>query len=339
MTAKVILTDKEKKSSSVKSKAPKIKVGQRKKASDVKKPSKKPAEAPTVGLIESVRLKFKSKFKKPLKLKKIKLKKLTKRQKKQLSQILLGLLASIMMIALVALTVVVVALYRQRTIVSDLQLLDSNMVRISREDCDLDFMIDNLTACSLAVGDGELRRGTAFMISPGFAITNFHVILDVEDPFVNNYDQPYSVQLWAFDSDLDLALLKLPRGVDFPLCALDMYEGELRPLTTLYAVGWPYGATGSPTFTRGELSRYTTFRDMRYLQVDINTSPGNSGGPIATECGVVAINTFRFTIEGHNVLHSGFNMAIPNKIYLQWAEEAIESGYVHELPIRAEDFF
>ena len=64
-------------------------------------------------------------------------------------------------------------------------------------------------------GGTVFGAGTGFLVShEGFAVTNFHVIQGAFSAkarvFTGRGQIDVPVELWAFDPDLDLALLKLP---------------------------------------------------------------------------------------------------------------------------------
>jgi serine protease Do len=116
-----------------------------------------------------------------------------------------------------------------------------------------------------------------------------------------------SVRLVAVSADHDLALLKLD-GYRTP--ALKRYDSRgLVPGRPLYAIGNPVKLSNS--VTSGVFSGH----EQGFVQTNAQIYPGNSGGPLVTENGlVVGINTFKKITRKFE----GLGFAIP----IQWAYQA-----------------
>jgi len=189
---------------------------------------------------------------------------------------------------------------------------------------DRDVLNSVVVVAQIVVVDGQIidqasGTGTAFFIGdpagdPEFLITNHHVIegylatgggqgesilrviyndSDMEEAYVVDYD-----------SDKDLALLKISKPTDKRRALYLQPPSDDMLGSTVYAVGYPgvadqlASATASyrmedATVTTGVISRMYvesgTGRDM--LQMDAAIHPGNSGGPLVDGAGnVVGIN-------------------------------------------------
>jgi S1-C subfamily serine protease len=194
--------------------------------------------------------------------------------------------------------------------------------------CDKNRIIANLEKCSVAIGSDNYHFGSGFVIKNGLVLTAAHVVSGAETLYVTQGENSVLAELVATSANLDLALLKLTNNsLGFEPCIINE-EGNLAPLTALYATGWPYGSLdGGVSFTNGHLSRYWESSGSSYLQIDINTLPGNSGGPVANDCGVVGINTFRLTFENDEedatAVYQGFDMALPSKNFMEWVRAQI----------------
>ena len=139
---------------------------------------------------------------------------------------------------------------------------------------------------------GEGVYGAGIVVDArGYVLTNHHVIQGLEKirvSFVDTEDMPAKVV--EVDKELDLALLKVE--TTRPVAAipgefLDMQVGD-----DVYAVGSPRKMNF--TVSRGMVSYVGRRIDGRYyLQSDLATNDGNSGGPVVNDRGqVVAVMTF-----------------------------------------------
>jgi hypothetical protein len=164
-------------------------------------------------------------------------------------------------------------------------------------------------------------RGTAFHIGNGLFITNNHLLRDATsttkvslmlDPGETTQRTVIATVLRQ-NKDLDLALFrvkeaKLPPGLDLGLIS------SVTETTSVTAFGYPYGsdlALTSDTFPNVTVSmgHITALRKdqgkVREVQVDASLNPGNSGGPLVTNAGLV-IGVVRAGIVG-----TGLSFALP----------------------------
>ena len=112
------------------------------------------------------------------------------------------------------------------------------------------------------------------MTADGYVITNSHVLDGAQGAYVGtHYGSEVFAAVVADDSELDLALLKLPN--DGPHSFVDFGRStDLKLGADLIILGYPL--TGDTlTVTGGVLSA----RHPRWLQTDATANPGNSGGP------------------------------------------------------------
>jgi S1-C subfamily serine protease len=175
-------------------------------------------------------------------------------------------------------------------------------------------------------GDGLQTTGTGFVIhEDGWVLTNAHVVSDTVT--IEGQDQTRRVRstvsgitviigsggdserevnarVVARDTDLDLALLKIPGPVS-PV--LDVFPSDQAPALTdpVWIVGFPYGellsmerrqhhqsSNPAPSVNLGRVSalRRDDDGELRHLQTDAAVNPGNSGGPMVdTEGRVVGV--------------------------------------------------
>jgi S1-C subfamily serine protease len=134
--------------------------------------------------------------------------------------------------------------------------------------------------------------GTAFLVSPGYLVTNAHVVAGGSAIRVSTGEGVADATVVLFDPELDVALLHAP-GVTGPV--LEIAERTPDRGTTGAALGFagggplvvmPAGVTGAYSATGRDIyagDRVT--RDIVELRAEVE--PGDSGGPLVLEDGTV----------------------------------------------------
>jgi serine peptidase DegS len=164
----------------------------------------------------------------------------------------------------------------------------------------------------------------------GYVVTNFHVISDVDQIFVQLADGRIAVpQLVGTDQETELALLK----IDLP----DLPEVRMGRSDTLevgdvvLAIGNSLGL--SQTVTMGIVSAtgrglgVTEFED--FIQTDAAINAGNSGGALINSRGeLVGINTAVVRTAGDQAMPEGIGFAIPINLVRGVMEQLIANGRV-----------
>ena len=124
--------------------------------------------------------------------------------------------------------------------------------------------------------------GSGFVISQdGYIVTNNHVVQNASDIQVTFIDGlKLEAELIAFDSETDLALLKVETIEELPF--LEFGDSDSAKVGSwVMAIGNPHGLGGSVTAgivsARGRMlgGRYDDF-----IQTDAAINRGNSGGPL-----------------------------------------------------------
>jgi S1-C subfamily serine protease len=140
----------------------------------------------------------------------------------------------------------------------------------------------------------DVSQGTGFIISrDGFIITNAHILSGGKEVETMNSDQKvYTTSFIGFNSNLDLALLKITGEFDYlRLDNSDVIEvGE-----EVIAIGNPLGLQYSVSqgIVSGTHRKGPNGLDI-YIQTDAALNPGNSGGPLINSDGkVIGINNFK----------------------------------------------
>jgi serine protease Do len=134
--------------------------------------------------------------------------------------------------------------------------------------------------------------GSGFVIDPdGIIVTNNHVVTGAGalKARMENGDE-IAVQVLGVSECNDLAVVKLTEPGPYPY--LEWYQGEIKPPLEIYLAGFPLGDP-EYTITRGIVSKADAAGDTQWASVrhtiehDASSQPGNSGGPLVTEDGLV----------------------------------------------------
>jgi molecular chaperone DnaK (HSP70) len=166
-------------------------------------------------------------------------------------------------------------------------------------------------------------RGTGFFVSTdGLILTCGHVVEGCNNPTVQLADgESYVAQVLRIDAFVDLALLKIDRRGTNALSFGDV--ADIREGITVFAIGHPYGL--SFTVSRGIVSaRNRVFDDISYVQTDAAMNPGNSGGPLINEQGLVlGVNDWGIS----SAKGLGFAIAVPHLVrFLSDSQSTIQPG-------------
>lgn len=191
----------------------------------------------------------------------------------------------------------------------------------------------------------KVGQGSGIVIDDrGYILTNYHVLDDGSQINVILADERTCVaELVGFDIPTDLAVLKINALDILPISWGDSDCIEVG--SPVWAVGSPFGLTGSVTFgilsskhrldlsgtsyedsIRNPPTRGTKQKAMaRYsdlMQSDVAVNPGNSGGPLVNGRGeLIGINT---AIVGES--YRGVSFSIPSNIARLVFKQILESG-------------
>ncbi len=140
----------------------------------------------------------------------------------------------------------------------------------------------------------DVSQGTGFIITDdGYLVTNYHVIQGAKAAvIITSNSEDHEVSLMGYDSNLDLALLKI--SGNFEKLTLDNSENT-QVGEKVIAIGNPLGLQFS--VSQGIVSAIHRVGENEipaYTQTDAALNPGNSGGPlINTQGKVIGINNFK----------------------------------------------
>lgn len=139
-------------------------------------------------------------------------------------------------------------------------------------------------------GTGRMvSSGTGFIVAPGRALTNHHVIDDCRAVRVRTAGgQDLAARVLASDRGRDLALIEVPAEAGPPLPF--RRDANIRRGEGVVTYGFPLAGllSSGPTLTTGEISALAGLADnQRQYQISAPVQPGNSGGPLLDMSGQV----------------------------------------------------
>ena len=144
----------------------------------------------------------------------------------------------------------------------------------------------------IADGCNQRASGTAFVIAPGYLLTNGHVVVGAKSVLVQTSDGSFKATPVLVDLELDVALLYAPsleaRALQFTaeepargaLGATVGYPGGGKETVERATVAAAYFATGLDVTGDARVTR-------RIIELRARVIPGDSGGPFVLEDGTV----------------------------------------------------
>ena len=188
---------------------------------------------------------------------------------------------------------------------------------------------------AVAIDEEKASIGTGVILTEdGYVVTNAHVIAGGLSAWVAlDTGEVLDAELVGFDSNEDLALLKLVNGQGLPAARLGDSDACVVG-DQVYAIGNPLGVELRGTLTNGLISaidRQVTMegRVMTMLQTTAALNNGNSGGPLINVYGqVVGINTMKMGSSSTTSVE-GLGFAIPIASTAYMINDLIAYGEVH----------
>ena len=185
------------------------------------------------------------------------------------------------------------------------QLLKNKYTRYSS----LQQALDNSAKSTVTIRTAS-SYGSGFAIGDGgLVITNAHVVGNAKlVTLVASGKIEVQGEVAKIDKGRDIALIKV-KGARLPTLHIHADPDTLKIGDTVYAVGSPLTEDLAGSVTSGIMSATRTFEGYKWIQADVATSPGNSGGPLVNAMGsVVGISTAGYQPAGSQV---GLNLFIP----------------------------
>ncbi|MCD6352323.1 MAG: trypsin-like peptidase domain-containing protein [Armatimonadetes bacterium] len=160
--------------------------------------------------------------------------------------------------------------------------------------------IDRVDDAVVTIYAGEDRMGAGFIVSPdGNIVTNSHVVGDDQTVRVKLADNSeVEGRVVVRSKKRDLAVVKVPRS-NLPIVQFGS-STALRKGEEVAALGAPLGLEHS--VTRGVVSNPRQEQDGKtYIQTDAALNPGNSGGPLINDQGLVVGMNAKVAVKAQNV--------------------------------------
>ncbi len=179
---------------------------------------------------------------------------------------------------------------------------------------------------NISIYDGV---GSGVLISKdGHIVTNYHVIAGKLRILIRYKDKNYEAKIVGFDSNSDLAVLKVNSEENF-IPIRFAKTSHIKIGEEVLAIGNPYGIGIS--VSSGIISAMDRHYENPYIgliQTDAAINPGNSGGPLLNKKGnLIGINSKIYSKTGAS---QGLNFAIPIEKVIQVTTELIKYGKVRE---------
>lgn len=147
----------------------------------------------------------------------------------------------------------------------------------------------------------NLGTGTGFYVSDdGKILTANHVIEGASEVFINYASGKVPLEVVDSAPDYDIALLR-PLSQQAGVSSISL-SSSITLGSDVIAVGYPANAlfAGQASISKGVVSRMINPGDLKlndieapsnleFVQTDSAVNPGNSGGPLVGQCGVVGV--------------------------------------------------
>lgn len=185
----------------------------------------------------------------------------------------------------------------------------------ARAGCSMGETVSAVKRCAYVIIQ-ERAHGTGISIGKRYIVTNRHVVEGGTTFSTRFAGSTHHLELVKSSQDHDIALLQADE--DLPVCPF-FTSDKLAQAEEVFAVGWPKERDQvEPAFTRGVFSRFNTQSDnITYIQTDAAINPGNSGGPLINECGIVGMNTAKFSWFDKETPIEGLGLAMPIELVLK----------------------
>jgi S1-C subfamily serine protease len=172
--------------------------------------------------------------------------------------------------------------------------------------------IEYVTNCTFTI-KGSKRMGSGFLISSsGYALTCKHVVENVSNlTAIMNNEQETQVNVLFTSNKYDLALVQVMAPRKMPYLVIRDSE-DLAPGDRLFAVGASAGLHS--TVTDGVFTGFRAIESAKgkFIQFSAPVNPGNSGGPLVDEKGmVVGVVSLKF-LSQQGMPVSGVGFAVPS---------------------------
>jgi serine protease Do len=170
----------------------------------------------------------------------------------------------------------------------------------------------------IGLSQNQEGMGSGIIINEqGYILTNYHVINGAQEvKVIFNDKKEVSAKVINYDSNMDLAIIKVTDNVKMPAVAELGSSDAIQVGDPVVAIGNPMGKELLGSVTTGIISAKNreiqesagSTSKQTFLQTDAAINPGNSGGALLNSLGqVIGVNTAK--LGGNGV--EGLGFAIP----------------------------
>ncbi len=180
---------------------------------------------------------------------------------------------------------------------------------------------ENCTVLIIAKGENFQSQGSGFLYQEkNLILTNRHVIANASKIYVYDKNKNrYQASLWNYSQTLDLAILKTNEELPFSPCSINL--DKIEKGEDIIALGYPATSTVSEinysdiSYSKGTVSRYAIYQNNYLIEFQATVNPGNSGGPLVNQCGIIGIVTSRsVALEVKNIAYAISNVSINKEL-------------------------
>ena len=154
--------------------------------------------------------------------------------------------------------------------------------------------INNSLVYIESMNDEEIISGSGFVYkiknNKNYILTNYHVIHDNKEIYVYNENQKKErADVIYIDKLNDIAIISIEDNLSLKSAKIGDSD-KLRVNDTVYAIGTPENIKNFGTVTKGKilsLDALSDIFDFSSIEISIQTTYGNSGGPLINTNGEV----------------------------------------------------
>jgi hypothetical protein len=162
----------------------------------------------------------------------------------------------------------------------------------------------------VSVGSESSGHGSGFFVAPSLILTNAHVVRGNERvPVIFPSGRQVTGDVLRVHRPRDVALVRVEEAGYLPL---PIRTRRVEPGEDVFAVGSPFMTRLKGTISRGSVSAYRqNSRGLRDIQADVDTHPGNSGGPLLDRHGNIVGLSYAGFADTPRRSSIGINLFIP----------------------------
>lgn len=180
-------------------------------------------------------------------------------------------------------------------------------------------------------------QGTGFLISnSGHVLTCAHVVEGTDEATLWLNGNRYEADVISKDEELDLAIVKTRTPVE-GVRPIGFRKGSKYKMgDDVYTIGYPVSKLlgDSARLTKGLISSVSGLKDDKnQMQISAEIQPGNSGGPLLDNDGVVVgvvqqtLNPWAMAAQTGGALPQNINFAIKSNVVLDFIRESDKDLY------------